>query len=287
VHIESVKKADIHDSTIKGNEAGVGPGARGKGGGLSVKDVIEELKITLNSVLENQAGVGENTEGHGGGIHNLGWETSGFFNNAVISLHNVTISGNSTQDIGGGVSNEAPESNSPWPSARINMDHVTLAHNVAITGSVIYNDSAVTLHEGFTPTAGIEIKNSLLAGHQGIPECILGHHAFIESGGYNLGSGSTCQLTGEHDLQDVDARLWPLRDNGGPTWTQALRAGSPAIDHIPAGINGCTPGVSWDQRGALRASGLDNGGDACDGVQVSVVADVLRQDAVMRADANG
>jgi hypothetical protein len=45
-------------------------------------------------------------------------------------------------------------------------------------------------------------------------------------------------------LRDVDPRLGPLLNNGGPTLTYALLAGSPAID---AGDNTGAP--EFDQRG--------------------------------------
>lgn len=38
---------------------------------------------------------------------------------------------------------------------------------------------------------------------------------------------------------------------GGPTWTHSLNLSSPAVGHIPAGVNGCVPGIR-DQRGELR-----------------------------------
>jgi hypothetical protein len=67
--------------------------------------------------------------------------------------------------------------------------------------------------------------------------------------------------------------LGPLQDNGGPTFTQALLPGSPAIDAIP--LVDCT--LTEDQRGVARpngngcdigayeltacADGIDNDGD--------------------------
>jgi hypothetical protein len=62
-----------------------------------------------------------------------------------------------------------------------------------------------------------------------------------------LGSGQGA--TGIHhgvngNLVGVVAQLGPLTDNGGPTWTHALLAGSPAID---AGAN--PDGLAGDQRG--------------------------------------
>jgi hypothetical protein len=46
-----------------------------------------------------------------------------------------------------------------------------------------------------------------------------------------------------------------LANNGGPTQTYALLPGSPAIDQIPPGINGCGTSVSTDQRGVSRPQG--------------------------------
>ena len=52
--------------------------------------------------------------------------------------------------------------------------------------------------------------------------------------GYNLGGTVDCGLTKPTDQQNVNPRLGQLRDNGGPTDTLALGAGSPAIDRVPA-----------------------------------------------------
>jgi hypothetical protein len=51
---------------------------------------------------------------------------------------------------------------------------------------------------------------------------------------------------------NVDPRLAALADNGGPTQTQALEAGSPAIDAVPASSAGC---AATDQRGVSRPQG--------------------------------
>ncbi|MBM4457508.1 MAG: hypothetical protein FJ011_07040 [Chloroflexi bacterium] len=67
-------------------------------------------------------------------------------------------------------------------------------------------------------------------------------------------------------MQEVDFEklVGPLQDNGGPTYTRALLPGSPAIDTIPIGVNGCEAGLSADQQGAPRAGGANQGGAACD-----------------------
>ena len=77
----------------------------------------------------------------------------------------------------------------------------------------------------------------------------------IVSGGSNLDSDSSCGLTAPGDSNGRSALLGPLANNGGPTQTQALGAGSPAIDAV---ISGCPPPAT-DQRGVSRPQGA-----ACD-----------------------
>jgi hypothetical protein len=73
--------------------------------------------------------------------------------------------------------------------------------------------------------------------------------------GYNLADDDSCGFTAPGDLVVADAMLGPLQDNGGPTETHDLLAGSPAID---AGSVDCPPPAT-DQRGAARPQGA-----ACD-----------------------
>ena len=81
------------------------------------------------------------------------------------------------------------------------------------------------------------------------------------SQGHNLDSGNTCGLAGPGDLVDMDPQLGPLQDNGGPTPTQALLPGSPAID---AGGDDCPPPAT-DQRGFPRPEdGNGDGMATCD-----------------------
>jgi hypothetical protein len=87
-------------------------------------------------------------------------------------------------------------------------------------------------------------RNTILAGNAATttaPDVAgdlgsLGHNLIGNSTG-----GSGFDVT---DLRGVDARLGPLQDNGGPTFTHALLADSPAID---GGDNTGAP--EWDQRG--------------------------------------
>jgi hypothetical protein len=110
------------------------------------------------------------------------------------------------------------------------------------------------------------LRSSIVA-HQAVGvDCKL----TVISGGYNIESGTTCGLTQSTDLQNVSSgslALGALANNGGPTETRALGAGSVAIDRIPVGAleaNGCGVTVIADQRSAPRAGGAGNGGSACD-----------------------
>src|SRR5262249_20347535 len=80
----------------------------------------------------------------------------------------------------------------------------------------------------------------------------------VASSGNNLDGAASCALAAAGDLSRVDPVLGPLADNGGPTRTHALMAGSPAID---AGA-GCP---ATDQRGMPRPRDRTGDGTAlCD-----------------------
>ena len=67
-----------------------------------------------------------------------------------------------------------------------------------------------------------------------------------------MDSGVSCFKPTISDQVNTDARLGPLVDNGGPTYTHALLIGSPAIDR---GLDLSAQGMVTDQRGRLRPDG--------------------------------
>ncbi|MCA1552805.1 MAG: hypothetical protein LC737_00340, partial [Chloroflexi bacterium] len=126
---------------------------------------------------------------------------------------------------------------------RLNLTHVTMSGNIAIGDGV--NPTAGNLYGSTNPTL-IAAKSSVI--HAGSPvNCYLSGGMF-SSAGYNIDSDGTC-LNGSPASGDqvTDPQLAALANNGGPTLTHALRAGSPAID--TASNVGCPP---IDQRGYLR-----------------------------------
>ena len=115
----------------------------------------------------------------------------------------------------------------------------TFSGNTANQGGGIYTASAV------------QLGNTILkAGTSGAN--ILNNGGSVTSHGYNLSSDNGGGfLTGPGDQINTDPLLGPLQNNGGPTFTQELLTGSPAIN---AGDPNFTPPPFYDQRdfGYLR-----------------------------------
>jgi hypothetical protein len=105
------------------------------------------------------------------------------------------------------------------------------------------------------------IRNSIVAlnvdrNQAGTENCRPG----VVSDGFNVEDKLSCRFTHIGDRQNVDPRLGPLADNGGPTQTVPLLYGSPAID--TADVTVCP---ATDQRGITRLSdGNGDGNPRCD-----------------------
>jgi CSLREA domain-containing protein len=153
---------------------------------------------------------------------------SAILNLLIASISNTTISGNTAPDGSG---------------ALLNSDTMTLSYvTIASNSFAIVNTSSLT-------ATGTIIANSTKGQN-----CF--GNRFQEPQGFNLDSGNSCQLSQPTDLTNTDPMLGRLADNGGPTETQALKAGSPAIDHGGTSDNGCP---ATDQRAVARPQG-----PACD-----------------------
>jgi CSLREA domain-containing protein len=223
----------LANSTIAGNSAR-------NGGGISLVEgslTVEGSTITRNTATEQGGGVfnrSDNVYRRGG---------------ASIRLLNSTVSGNSAR-FGGGIAN-SPDNG----AAGIGLRNTTVSDNSASQqGGGIYQEGPVN-DEDF---GGIGLVNSLVAGNRSptSPD-LVNLHGFL-NGSFNLiGVGSDSGLTNGVDGNRVgtaaaplDPRLGLLDDNGGPTHTHALLAGSPAID---AGSTADCPDT--DQRGVSRPQG--------------------------------
>ena len=141
----------------------------------------------------------------------------------------------------------------------------TILNNVTIAGNSAPNGGGVSRSVGT-----VTLQNSIVAnntGSVGTPNCI----GTLVSQGNNLafGSTNTCSFSvANGDVVNTgDPLLGPLQNNGGPTPTMALGAGSAAIDAGNSGTPGTggTTCAARDQRGVPRLEDGDGaGGGRCD-----------------------
>jgi len=183
-----------------------------------------ELTLDHVTVAGNKVGGTGDSDGNGGGI---------FTSGPVLSLMNSTVSGNWAEFGGGGIYSPG--------SASIELIHSTVAFNAAGHGG-----GGVEPH-----SSSLSVTSTIIANNTGVAggeDCLLGAGPTGMTL-MNLFSTASCFT----DLAIVaDPMLAPLADNGGPTPTHALLAGSPAIDAVP------TPGcflADVDQRYVVRPQG--------------------------------
>lgn len=214
----------INNSTISGNFTFFG-GGDAQGGGLyndASYSGTATLTINNSTLSDNSAGL------DGGGIENDG----GAQGSATLTISNSTLTGNvSSFDGGGGIRNYSEDG-----IAAVTITNSTLSGNASNYGGGISNHGgAATLTIGHTILkAGASGGNMFNSGT-------------VTSLGYNLSSDNgSGVLTGPGDQINTDPLLGPLQNNGGPTFTHQVLAGSPAID---AGNPSFTPPPFYDQRG--------------------------------------
>ena len=108
---------------------------------------------------------------------------------------------------------------------------------------------------GISAGAAVNLADSIVAGNTAFDV-----NGLITSDGYNLienSSFATISGVTTGNILGQDAKLGPLAENGGPTKTHLLLAGSPAIDAAnPAGATDPDGNLlTVDQRGLSRKVG--------------------------------
>jgi len=219
-------------SAASGNNAG------GNGGGIYNDG--SSATLIASTVSDNTAGAGSanGQAGNGGGI-----ETGA----STLTLVNSTVSGNSATRSGGGIGEGGD-------FGTVALYNSTISVNSAVNGGGISVGGSVTASLANTIIAG---NTNPAAPNAGGPDC----QGTLTSQGYNLlGNNSGCSLmsaTGDQigtPAQPINPLLGPLQNNGGPTLTQALLPGSPAIN--AGNPQGCLDGqgnpLTTDQRGQPR-----------------------------------
>ena len=230
--------ATLTDAAVRGNTA-IGASNDSRGGGIFVNTGGSLILLRCAVTSNKTTGSGTSNVG-GGGILVLG----------ALSATNCTVSGNSI-DAG-------PGSGIALITGTVALDSCTIAFNVATAtnaGAALYNAAAAA---AFTCRNSIVAKSvGGLSSGGGAPFDVFGP---FTSGGFNLvgsnangsgfgGSGLTSTDQVGTSAAPLDPRLEPLADNGGPTLTHALQAGSPALDAGDIESN-----LATDQRGFPRCT---------------------------------
>ena len=284
--IHSIAPATISRSKISGNTS-----AGGNGGGL-----YNEANLTISDTLIGKVFDAATAAAHpeltnpnygenGGGMFFTGspQTTTTILRSAIngneaiggagiagrvarFDITNTTISSNTAKDVGAGIHTAGP----------VYLQNVTVADNVATTtapvggaglnsfsngqyffGNTLLSNNMIASAEGGTP----RLANCGCAGGGG---CAVGD---LNSQGYNLEDGDTCELDQLGDQKNTPTQLIALADNGGLTETHELTfiatgnpGNSPALD---TGDDSSCP--NNDQRGSIRPFDGDEDGTAnCD-----------------------
>ena len=240
----------IARTRILGNQAS-------QDGGGVIALSIASLRIDRTTIAGNE------TTGAGGGVAAIAFPTT---NPAVITRS--TISGNSADGPGGGI----------YSDAKLTVTNATIATNRGAAGGGIYVDGgtgsrlnavSVVRNEAYDDYGGglylandapLRVDNSLVALNRatcigcGSPDCINEQDPFTSGGNNLLSTKENCGgFDLPSDLERPNPKLGPLKRNGGPSNTVALKKGSPAIgkagDDAP----------NRDQRGRKRDRNPDIG----------------------------
>jgi hypothetical protein len=200
------------------------------------------VTVTTSLITGNHAGA------HGGGIYSSG----------TTWLANVTIAQNTASRSGGGLASVG---------GALEGYNLTVAGNTANyyggtdgTGGGIYISSGTGRLSNSVLAANMRVILNILTPDDCSGSFSAFHYSLVQS-------TNGCTFANDNTLTGVDALLLPLAANGGPTRTQALGPGSPALDAAYPG--GCeSPFGSLlltDQRGYGRhADGNDDGAARCD-----------------------
>jgi hypothetical protein len=253
IDTDSSRQVKVIDSDVSNNDSG------GSGGGIEASPdgqlLIERTTVSHNkaaqaggvmvfgppvgivdsTVSNNLAAAGPNVEGDGGGIY--------VANKGRLNVINSTVANNGAYTSGGGIFADA------GGHAAINFSTI-VGNRADSDGKFGGTTGGVHLRTtGVAVPATARVANSIVAlnvetGGLGA-DC--GGIGFLGTGVNLISTITQGTCSDATPIVAANPLLGPLRDNGGPTRTIALLAGSPAIGAADAGK---TP--ARDQRGVKR-----------------------------------
>lgn len=269
----AVSPATVYLSTIAGNSVRMSAGTTGRGpylaigGGLSAKYGANLLASTISGNRVTCSGgttSPPNTLCLGGGVID-GYGPGS--NKAAFSVAYSTISGNHADFIGGGLlskyattlTQSTLSGNSAMAGGGLTQKYGAVGQGATIYNSTIAANTATYYGAGIydfptTPSGGslapapITLVSSIVANNNsgGVPDDVFVQNSFTLTitGSNDLVMAATSNITLPGATLRADPMLAPLANNGGPTQTMGLFAGSPALG---TGINPKT--YANDQRG--------------------------------------
>ncbi len=235
----------------------VGNRVRGDGGAVLVAGappVVDTL------VVDDSTFVGNGASGTGGAIAVSEGETATITNSTFHDNHAA---------FGGAVFVGTFDVEDDPATAT--FTHVTLAGNTAsgFQGDASIAGGAIAVGGGASATVTASIIEASAEGEpllqpaavgDPVASCYVADGGTLASGGRNVVDDDTCNATEPTDQPDTAAGVGALGDNGGPTFTMALTAASPAVDAAGASCS-----VPDDQRGVARPQDGDGDGtNGCD-----------------------
>jgi hypothetical protein len=211
---------DIDASTISGNISDFGGGVS-TGGTATIR----------NSLI----------------VGNRARSVGGVWNDDLLTIDNSTISGNTAEEGCGGLDNSL----SFFINGTLLISNSTISANLDKSGH----------SGGLCNLRHVQLDSTLVSGNRANGALEVGNSGTLTADNFNLfGSGGDAGVSGftpgaSDIVPNVATKkiLGPLKNNGGPTKTHALVAGSPAIDAVPGADPECG---GTDQRGMARPQGF-------------------------------
>jgi CSLREA domain-containing protein len=264
--IDAFGALTLVQSTVRGNSTA---GDNAYGGGISARTAT-----LIQSTISGNSTAGDNAPG--GGI-----------SAGTVMVTQSTVSGNSTAGDnahGGGIS-----------AGTVTLTQSTVTENHALDGSSL-GGGVFQVNFGnnfpFTISGSIVAGNTALAGG---PDLVPDPQSTLTVNYSLIGTGIV-PTAGGNNVATNNPQLAPLANNGGPTLTHALLAGSPAIDAGDPNFDPADPdgdpqtddAAPYDQRGDPYTRVFD--GDGAGSARIDTGAFELIADDALHAlfgDYNG
>jgi PKD repeat protein len=241
----TVLNSIISDNHVRG---AYGPGQTfGYPGGAIFKTGQGLLKITGSTLSDNTA------TGSGGAVYLRGYYG---FENEITAC---TLAGNTSDTAGGAIAISGNGTHFTLKNSTVSYNtsaaggggiRVNSGYNSSIISStIVYNYSAGNGGGILCSNQELDLKSTIVSGNRSdsagldLNGRFFGDHSLV-------GSTSGANFYGYTNIIGQNPYLGPLQDNGGPTYTHALLAGSPCFE------KGAQSGLATDQRGLPRVSGI-------------------------------